>query len=159
MNKFIDPSFDLIFVKPYTRAALSHKGAANMANLDNRREMVKKFLVPQLATTGIVSLLFIYGGPESAKSALIGGLIALFACNWQALKIFRPYRAQDPAAVFAGMVGSEISKLLLIGSLFALVFHSYEEVKPVAVFIGFIVVYMAPWLKEAWDSRKSEKQS
>jgi len=121
------------------------------AYLDKGREKVKNLLLLQLLTAITVPLFFLFSGVHSALSALIGGGIALLACAMQAMKVFGPYRAQEPEALVGAMMYSEATKMVLVGALFAMAFHSIVWLRPVAVFRGFIIVYLSSLPVGLWD--------
>ena len=114
------------------------------AYIDDGRKRVKELLILQLLVTILVPLFFLLGGVHAALSSLIGAGIALLACAVQAQKVFGPYRAQNPDALVGVMMYSEATKMILVGALFAMVFHSIEWLRPISVFSGFIIVYLTP---------------
>lgn len=118
-------------------------------NLDSDRVLYKRLLVVQIVATGVVPLLFLLGGIHAGLSALIGGLIALTAWLIQAVKFFGPYRAQYPAELLRVMKQSEVIKLVVVGTIFALVFKGLEWIRPGPIFTGFIIIYLLPMLANA----------
>ncbi|MBU0500683.1 MAG: ATP synthase subunit I [Gammaproteobacteria bacterium] len=108
------------------------------------REKVEKLLVLQMLAALTVPLFFLLGGSHSALSAALGAGIALLACAVQAIKIFGPYRAQNPDDLLGLMLFSEAAKMVTVGALFAMSFHFLEWVRPVPIFCGFIIVYLTP---------------
>lgn len=108
------------------------------------KEMAKGLLAAQLAATIAASLLFLALTTEAAMSALLGGLIATLGLTWQAIRFFRPYRASQPQALLAGMVMSEVYKLLFYGLAFALVFKTQDWVQHLPLLTGFMIVYLTP---------------
>lgn len=118
------------------------------------REKVEKLLVLQMLAAVTVPLLFLLGGTHSALSAALGAGIALLACAVQALKMFRPYRAQNPDDLLGLILFSEAAKMVTVGALFASSFHFLEWVRPIPIFSGFIIVYLTPMpaiVSGLWD--------
>lgn len=107
-------------------------------------ETAKQLLATQIAATIAISLLFLAYSVEAAGSALLGSLIASLGLAWQALRFFRPYRASQPQALLAGMVMTEVFKLLFFGLSFALVFKSQQWIEHLPFLVGFIIVYLTP---------------
>lgn len=112
----------------------------------------------QLAVTIALSLLLVPLGWQSAASALVGGGIALVFMPMQLWGLLRPYRAQNPGAIFGAMLYVAAVKFLLGVGLFALAFKGLPWLVPWAVFVGFIISYLAPFLvMHQRDSRLSPR--
>ncbi|QFY89295.2 ATP synthase subunit I [Magnetovirga frankeli] len=101
-------------------------------------------LVTQFAATILAPLVFAAHSMEAAGSALLGGLVASSGLAWQALRFFRPYRAAQPGALLAGMLMSEVFKLLFFAAAFALIFKTQKWLLHLPFLLAFIVVYLAP---------------
>lgn len=108
------------------------------------REKVEKLLALQMMAALTVPLLFMLDGMYSAFSSALGAGIALLACSVQALKMFGPYRAQNPDDLLGMILFSEATKMITVAGLFASTFHFLEWVRPVSIFSGFIIVYLTP---------------
>jgi F0F1-type ATP synthase assembly protein I len=98
----------------------------------------------QLTATIVTPLLLLAVSLPAAMGALAGGVIAVIATGLQASRFFGPYRAQNPKAILANMVRTEVTKLAVTAALFALLFKSFDGVEPLPVFSGFVVVYLTP---------------
>lgn len=103
-------------------------------------------LMGQLAVTIALSLLLLPLGWQMAASLMIGGAIATALMLLQLWGMMRPYRAQNPGAIVGAMVYVAAAKMILVAALFAVVFKGLAWVVHAAVFVGFIISYLAPWL-------------
>lgn len=73
----------------------------------------------QFGATIVIALGLAYFNELYAWSGLLGGTISASVNSLVALKVFVPYRAQNPAEVLARMFSAEMQKLLLTGVFFA----------------------------------------
>lgn len=100
----------------------------------------------QLTATILLPLLFLIVDQRTGLSVGIGCVIAFLATALQVPRFTRPYQAQYPEALLAGLLLSELSKLILVATLFALAFISLAWIRPLQTFMGFIVVYLTPYI-------------
>ncbi len=112
----------------------------------------------QLAATILVPLMFAAQSMMAAGSALLGGVLATLGLTWQAARFFRPYRASQPQALLAGMVMSEVFKLVFFGLSFALLFKTQEWLEHVPFLLGFMIVYLAPLLAKLLGRTEGSKR-
>lgn len=104
---------------------------------------IRPIIWAQFGTTIVVSLVLVLLGDLHAWSSLIGGLISASVNGLMALKVFVPYRAQDPAEVLARIFGAEMQKLLLTGILFATVILTVQPLSIVALLGTYLFVQVA----------------
>jgi F0F1-type ATP synthase assembly protein I len=119
---------------------------------------IKALLKMQLTATILVPLLFLADEEKAVLSALIGGGIAFTATALQGIRFIQPYRAQCPEALLTRILLSELTKMILIAVLFAMVFVVLHWIRPMPTFLGFIVVYLTPLLAAAFGRPKASRQ-
>lgn len=129
-----------------TRSSNSNNGRQETALTYGNKKPPLGLLMGQLAVTIALSLLLLMFGWQAAASAMIGGAIAMALMLLQLWGMMRPYRAQSPGAIVGAMVYVAAVKMALAGALFALAFKGLTWVAPYALFAGFIISYLAPWL-------------
>ena len=83
------------------------------------KSRANRLVFAQLVAAFIATLLIWPFGWVHAYSGLLGGLIAMAANAYFAMRIFAGYRAQDPAGLVGRFYGAELQKLILTGLLFA----------------------------------------
>ncbi len=98
----------------------------------------------QLVVTLITALLLIAVGPVHAWSGLAGGAIATLGNALFMLRVFVPYRAQQPGKLLGNFYGAELQKIILIGILFAAAIVWLQPMSPVALFGVFLLVQVIP---------------
>jgi ATP synthase protein I len=96
--------------------------------------------VATLVLAGAATLLL---GPVAGYSALLGGLISLAANAWFARKVFSHSGARAVETVVRNAYLGELSKLILTGTAFALVFVLVDPLSAPGLFGGFILVHGA----------------
>ena len=77
-------------------------------------------------------------------SAIVGGAIAATANAYLAKRVFVDYRAQKPGLLVAQMYSAEITKLILVGALFAAAVTWIDPLSAGALFSMFLVVHLIP---------------
>jgi F0F1-type ATP synthase assembly protein I len=107
---------------------------------------LKGLLVVQLAATILAPLALAFHSTEAAGSALLGGLVATVGLSWQAMRFFRPYRASQPQTLLAGMLMSEVFKLIFFGLAFALIFKTQRWLVAPVFLLSFLMIYLVPLL-------------
>lgn len=100
----------------------------------------------QLSVTLIAFPVLIIPGWMYAWSGLAGGLIATLTNAFFALRVFAPYRAQEPGKLLGRFYGAEVQKLLLTGLLFAVAILWLKPLSAGTLFGVFLLVQMAPVL-------------
>ncbi len=113
-----------------------------MHNLDARR--AKRLVLAQLATVVVMVLLTSLYDLRIARDAAIGGLAAWLGNALLALRVFGPYRAQNPGRIVARFYGGELLKIVVIVLVFAAAMRGLEDLNPVAVFGAFLIVQVLP---------------
>ncbi len=82
---------------------------------------IRHVIWAQYGFTVVIALGLSFIDESYAWSGLLGGLVSASVNSLIALKVFVPYRAQNPTEVLGRMLSSEVYKLLLTGILFAVV--------------------------------------
>lgn len=100
----------------------------------------------QVALTLILSVGLMFFGVVVAYSALVGGAIATVANAYFAKRVFADYRAQKPGKLVAQIYSAEITKLILVGALFAAAVTWIEPLSAGALFSLFLIVHLIPLL-------------
>lgn len=114
--------------------------------LQQARKAAYQFLAFQLILTGIISILFaIFASLNAAYSALLGGAVCVIANSVFISRYFAVTDAQAANTIVKLFYRAEISKLLIIIALFALVMK-FVNVLPLTFFITYIVVQLSFWL-------------
>ena len=100
-----------------------------MIQLTGNRQ-IRRVVAVQCCTTIVIALVLLYFGMLYAWSGFLGGIISSGMNGYAASKVFVRYRAQDPAKIMGDVYTAEITKLLVTGCLFVVVF---AFVKPLSV--------------------------
>ena len=98
----------------------------------------------QLVLTLVITVILMFFGIVVSYSALMGGVIATVANAFFAKRVFGNYRAQNPGMLLAQIYSAEITKLILVGALFAAAIAWIEPLSAGALFGAFIVVHLIP---------------
>ncbi|MEH6388901.1 MULTISPECIES: F0F1 ATP synthase subunit I [Pseudomonas] len=98
-------------------------------------------LVAQAIMAGLVALtLWIFQGPVSACSALLGGMIALVPNAYFAYRVYRYSGARSARAIVSELYSGEAGKLILTAALFVLVLLAVKPLEVPALFAGYLAV-------------------
>lgn len=112
-------------------------------NLTSKHQALR-IVLAQVATTVAAALALVLLGAEQAWSGLAGGLIATAGNALFMIRVFVPYRAQEPARLLGAFYGAELQKLALIAALFAGAVFWLQPISPAALFGIFLLVQMVP---------------
>lgn len=112
--------------------------AASIVKAPTRYLIAAQALATLLLAGGLLVL-----GPAAAYSALLGGLISLVPNAWFASLVFRHSGARAMAAVVGNAYLGELTKLVMIGAGFGLVFVLVDPLHVPGLFTGFVLVHMA----------------
>lgn len=111
---------------------------------------VHRLIVLQvLITVLICGLCFGMGGELAAKSALLGGLVAIVPNAYFAWRAMRYNQTRSAAAVLGSMYAGELGKIALSAVMFALVFKFVETLAIKTFFIVFVLVLLTGALAAA----------
>ncbi len=105
-----------------------------------------QMVLAQLLVTLILAFLLLALGWAWSYSALMGGAIVTLTTALSALKVFVPYRAQQPAQVLGRLYGAEMQKIVLTACLFGIAVSTVTDVNIVAMFGTYFVVQWVPFL-------------
>ena len=105
-----------------------------------------QMVLAQLLVTLILSFLLLALGWAWSYSALMGGAIVTLTTALFALKVFVPYRAQQPGQVLGQFYGAETQKIVLTACLFGIVVSTVADVNIVALFGTYFIVQLVPFL-------------
>ena len=111
----------------------------------NPRSAATSILFAQLFLGSITALIFLYfSGPLSAKSAIIGSLVALFSSTHMFSLMFRPHQP-EPKKIVNSLYLNEAFKFIITGALFG---GSIIFLKAMffPMIIGYIVAVFIYWL-------------
>lgn len=97
----------------------------------------------QAITTLLLAGSLLMLGRVVAYSALLGGLISLVPNAWFASLVFRHSGARAMGAVVGNAYLGELTKLVMIGAGFGLVFVLVDPLHVLGLFTGFVCVHMA----------------
>ena len=96
-----------------------------------------------LALVVVVAVAAAVMDSEGAGSVLAGALVSFIPGTVFTLKYFRYSGARSVEKVVKNAFIAEVMKLVMMGVGFALVFRFYAAVRPLWVFVGFLVVHLA----------------
>lgn len=105
---------------------------------------VLSYVIPQLILTLIASALLLLVSVPAAYSALAGGLIAIVATTWFAIKVFAGRGTNQPAVELRTFYLAEINKLIITGAMFVAVFVVIKPVNGAALLAVYFLVYITP---------------
>lgn len=108
------------------------------------KSLAWRLILVQLGTTMVMALVILPLGTEQAWSGFAGGMVAVVANGFFALRVFAPYRAQQPERLVGSFYGAELGKLILTGALFAGAFLWIQPLSAGALFGTFLVVQFLP---------------
>ena len=94
----------------------------------------------QFGATMVIALGLTFFDELYAWSGLFGGMVSASVNALIALKVFVPYRAQNPAEVLARLFSAEVQKLLLTGVLFAVVILTVRPLSVGALFGTYLFI-------------------
>lgn len=104
---------------------------------------IRHVIWAQLGFTIAIALGLSFIDLAYAWSGLLGGLVPASINSLMALKVFVPYRAQNPAEVLGRMLSSEVQKLLLTGACFAIVILVVHPLSVGALFGTYLFIQVA----------------
>ena len=100
----------------------------------------------QILVVGGVTFVFLFAsGIVAAKSAAIGGAIAVIPGGFYAWRLIRSRNA-GPSRMLGVHVAAEAGKLVLTVILFAMTFAWMKSVSVIPLFSAYIAALMAYWL-------------
>lgn len=108
------------------------------------RNRVLSYVIPQLILTLVASALLLLVSVPAAYSALAGGLIAIVATTWFAIKVFAGRKTNQPAVELRSFYLAEINKLVITGAMFIAVFVIIKPVNGAALLAVYFFVYITP---------------
>ena len=117
------------------------------------------YVVPQLILTVVVSAALIFVSVTAAYSALVGGLIAIVASTWFALKVFTARRSIEPAVELRSFYWAEINKIVLTGAMFVAVFVLIKPVNGAALLAVYFFVYITPAVVDVLKQPKRRRET
>jgi len=118
-------------------------GDAAGMNLTSRHQAAK-IVLWQVAVTLVAALLLAAVGQVHAWSGLAGGLVATLGNTLFMLRVFVPYRAQQPGKLLGAFYRAELQKIILIAILFAAAIVWLQPISPAALFGVFLLVQVIP---------------
>jgi len=113
-------------------------------------------ILAQFGLTLALAVALLPWGSVAAYSALIGGLVAASANALFAIGVFGRYRASQPAALAGRLVLAELLKLAFTGALFLAAIIAVRPLSPVALFMAFLAVQLAPVAVAAVSDRQTK---
>ncbi len=129
-----------------------------MPGAEIARPPVHRITLVQLASIGLLSLLFLAFDRVLAYSVLSGGLIAIVPQAYFAALAFRWRGARSARAIARSGYAGELGKFLLSIAGFALVFAVLRPIDGPAVFVGYLAMLLiqitGSWLLLTRDQRK-----
>ena len=99
-----------------------------------------------MAVNLVLSGCLLFHSGVAAYSGLVGGMIAILATAWFALKVFGVKLNQDPVRVLRTLYLGEINKILITVSLFIAAFVLIRPVNAAALVAVYFVVYLTPFI-------------
>lgn len=110
-------------------------------------QRLRRVLILQLLLSLVsLCLLYLSVGMVSAYSGLLGGLIYLIPTALQLRHIFVPDNSNNIGQTLAGLYKSEIWKVALTATLFAVVFSTVNTLEPFSLFGVFVLLQITAWL-------------
>lgn len=106
---------------------------------------MNRILAAQWMATLCVSAILFVLQPETALSALLGGLICVLPNMYFARQLFPGKRSLQIRGLMWSAFGAEFVKMALAILLFAVVFIHYEGVQPLALLITYFVAHSCNW--------------
>jgi len=116
-------------------------------------------VVPQLILTLVLSALLIFVSMIADYSALAGGLIAIVASTWFALKVFTARQTNEPAVELRSFYWAEINKIILTGAMFVAAFVLIKPVNGAALLAVYFLVYITPVVVDAMKQPKRRRET
>lgn len=108
------------------------------------RHQAAKIVMWQVAVTLVAALLLAAVGRVHAWSGLAGGSVATLGNALFMLRVFVPYRAQQPGKLLGAFYRAELQKIILIAILFAAAIVWLQPISPAALFGVFLLVQVIP---------------
>lgn len=117
---------------------------ADEKSLASGNSLILRVLLAQAGLALVLAAFFRgTGGPVSAYSALLGGLIAVLPNAFLALRLSLPRRDPGAAALLRAAYIGELGKVMLTVLLFGLVFTTVRPLAAGALFAGFVAAQLA----------------
>lgn len=106
-----------------------------------------KLLALQMALCIMAPMvLLILFGKDVALSTFFGALTAFLPSLVFVSKLFKYHGAQAAKKIVKSFYVGECLKLMLSITLFAAVFSLYDNIKPLAFFMAYVIMLMTHWL-------------
>lgn len=110
------------------------------------RQIIKQLVRTQVVVAIIVWAIFlVLKGDLAAKSALLGGLLAIAPNGFYAWLVFKPQRLNDPAKLARLFFIGEMLKLILIACLFVLIIKLFT-ISLLPLIVGLVAALSVFWL-------------
>jgi len=113
------------------------------------RKLALRLIGIELAAVLVCSVGLAVYSMDSARSLLVGGMIAVLGHGYFAYKLFRFAGAQATRQILRGFYAGEAGKFLITIVLFAAVFKNMKDLQPAYLMTGFflalVVQRLAPW--------------
>ena len=94
----------------------------------------------------------------TAYSILLGGFISIVPNGYFAWKAFRYRGARNTPLIVKSFYAGETGKLIMTGTLFAVVFAGVRPIDELAIIVSFIVSIIVGLLATAWVSVTWQKR-
>lgn len=120
-----------------------YRGRTTSRHLQQLRRV---FLIQCLLTLLSLGLLYLSVGLVSAYSGLLGGLVYLLPTAYQLRHIFVPDNSNNIGQTLRGLYKSEIWKMALTATGFAVVFSTVKPIEPFSLFGVFVLLQLTAWL-------------
>jgi ATP synthase protein I len=104
----------------------------------------RRLVLGQFVGAGLIGALLGLVGPVHGYSGLMGGFIAAVSNGFFASRVFGDYRAQEPHRMLQRWYGAEVSRLVLVGLLFAAAFIWVKPLSVGALLGAFLVIHLIP---------------
>lgn len=112
-------------------------------------------LIAQFVVVIIASIALLGLGLALAFSVFIGGLICILPNAYLAYKL-TVRRTADPQKLINTLYTAEISKIIITGALFAVVFATQEWILPGALLGGYGLAQLTHWLTPVFSNLKQK---
>jgi ATP synthase protein I len=116
----------------------------DLSQQNQDHKLARRFILAQLLATMLLSAALFAYDYTAAYSALTGGLIATLANALFALKVFRVKSEATPEVLLTAFYVGEISKFILTGTMFVIVFVLIKPLNVVALLGMYLLIHMTP---------------
>jgi F0F1-type ATP synthase assembly protein I len=116
-------------------------------------EPKKRIIIIQTSLTLFVILVLYFIDITMAKSAFLGGFIAIITTTYTLIKVFKKYDATQPHLLLANFYAAEMGRLILVFTLFAFVFALLKPINVIVLFVVFIINHLLPVFLAPYNMR------